>query len=381
MGKWTMGYTDDVLSYKLRDMIYASIERQKQHDGGQETHRISYDAVVQDLDQGDMFCSKLVDLLVYELADRRQRERVRPADLHSISDRTAHELRNLSHSRVYKRNNLRSIRPQSGFSSLHSRDQGVLFAEFTDDEDDNAMLGEAEGARINTAEYYDQYTNSVPFPLGSHSNASRVFPGRSPSLEESNSDDGVGFLGARYHARANAATEHSLHSLATDLSRRPSIRRRDYAARRRSQRGSTYDDSLDALHPESGPGPDASGSRVSGFDRAATTLPSPAFLSRRTMRRASENTSDPHTSSSRIRPFDITTSLAMPRLRRGGVQPPEMFADDRVHIPGLDEIAGRSPTMQWMRDDWGGPSTDPLNSLPTPRSSSPDESGTGPANI
>lgn len=154
----------------------------------------------------------------------------------------------------------------------------------------------------------------------------------------------------------------------TELTRRPTLHRRDLdfpgsrRNRSRNARSSTTGSSSQTTD---------SGNFWGDYERAST-MPSP--FSRRTMRQHSEegmNSARNRPSNNRHRSLHSGgSSSGSTSLRRGGVQPPEvMAAQTNVDGPIAMETLHRRidpPLANWdPRDEF-------LNSLPTPRSTSPD---------
>ncbi|KAJ4479192.1 hypothetical protein J3R30DRAFT_3475275 [Lentinula aciculospora] len=97
MGKWTIGYYDDVLSSKIKSLVSGVIKRSKLEKTEPE---INFERFVEELDIGDSFTTSLFDILVKELADRQSRSNMDDRKL--IGERTAKSLRTITSSnRVY----------------------------------------------------------------------------------------------------------------------------------------------------------------------------------------------------------------------------------------------------------------------------------------
>jgi len=150
-------YYDDVLSAKLKRLVSGAIKRsslEKDHPP------ITYEAFIQELDEGDSFTASMFDLLVKELAERRARHN--PYSKHLISSQTASSLHSLANSRVYQDRD-RYVRP-TGSSQFLSEYLSGAPDENAFDEDDDGMtvldgIGPGE-ARINH-ELYEAYVDPV----------------------------------------------------------------------------------------------------------------------------------------------------------------------------------------------------------------------------
>ncbi|KZT42982.1 hypothetical protein SISSUDRAFT_799752 [Sistotremastrum suecicum HHB10207 ss-3] len=400
MGKWTAEYTDDVFSFKLRNMVCGSIERLKKEKGDPQ---ITYEALVEDLDGGDSFCSSIIDVLV-RLADRRARRT--PADRRLISDYTAGSLRCLSHStRVYRdRTRHRHSSPfgvqNNGDFFVSSEPSHIRFPAFggsplSDDEEYIYVDGEYDGARL-PYEMYDAHRYPHPLVFGS---GRPPLPGSPPPEERSEPTD-VEVAPVPLGRSQSVRPRNS-----TNLVRQPSIHRRELEEASRRRRAANRS-SLNLSQPDR---PTAGGDSSSSMDISnllmnmedgdANTSSSGTASTRRTARRLLsaadvEGNSDTRNSSSRPSALFRSTigaitplypdsagsrpSHVLPRLRRGGVQPPEFF----VHHSTSDDAATRASYMAGLlgRPPSGWlprPENDDLNNLqvPTPRSSTSEEDG------
>jgi len=158
MGRWTNEYQDSVLTSKLKGLVSGAIKRAKLE---KSDPTISYRHFVEDLDAGDSFTTSVIEILVQELAERRLRSS--PDDRRLIADRTAKSLRMLATPiRVYReRRNLVSRR-MADYLSAPPDEMDVD----EDDDDFDAMLDRStmpEGVRINS-ELYDAYGSSWTAP-------------------------------------------------------------------------------------------------------------------------------------------------------------------------------------------------------------------------
>ncbi|KAF9021532.1 hypothetical protein BDZ89DRAFT_1071379 [Hymenopellis radicata] len=234
MGKWTPDYYDDVLHHKLKTIVSASIRRTALEKSESEP-TISYETFIEDLDAGDSFTTTVIDVLVKELADRRNRSTATESDKKRVSERTARSLRSIiSDSQIFRPRRLRRVISEVA----RSPSQQVVDL---DDEDFEGFLDASgninmEGVRQNPV--YEAYNSdgawadewatslvrtSSPDPLGIDAlSMPNTLPASSPPPQP---------------PRRNI-TSHS-HS----LTRQPSIRRptrsrtvdfNDFTSRRRS---------------------------------------------------------------------------------------------------------------------------------------------------
>ncbi|KAI0245875.1 hypothetical protein BJV78DRAFT_1136562, partial [Lactifluus subvellereus] len=154
----TSEYYDDVLGAKIKCLVSGAVKRSKLE---KSEPTISYEAFVEELDPGDAFTTTLTELLVREMAERRQRQAT--ADRRLISDRTAKGLRTLAApQRVYRDRGIRSLNARR---SLNLTDYLAMPPEEMELDDDNDSLesmvdpsGAVEGARMNS-DLYDTYAN------------------------------------------------------------------------------------------------------------------------------------------------------------------------------------------------------------------------------
>ncbi|KAH9959189.1 hypothetical protein BC827DRAFT_1111645, partial [Russula dissimulans] len=148
----TTEYYDDVLGAKIKSLVSGALKRSKLE---KLEPSISYETFVEDLDPGDSFTTTLTELLVREMAERRQRQ---TADRRLISDRTAKGLRTLAApQRVYRD---RSGRGAAARRTLNLSDYLSVPPEEMDLDDDNDSMesimdhsGAIEGARMNSDLY------------------------------------------------------------------------------------------------------------------------------------------------------------------------------------------------------------------------------------
>ncbi|EJF62351.1 hypothetical protein DICSQDRAFT_39920, partial [Dichomitus squalens LYAD-421 SS1] len=151
----TLEYHDEVLRNKIKNLVLGAIKRMKVE---QDDPSITYEAFVEELDEGDAFTATLVDVLVKELAERKQRPN--PGDRRLISERTAKSLRmQAAPLHVYRGSSLRD-RARRSVPLPPPRPYGTTFHDILSDSDGDeeygTMLGSSgqlEGAQINTDLY------------------------------------------------------------------------------------------------------------------------------------------------------------------------------------------------------------------------------------
>ncbi|KAI0375913.1 hypothetical protein BV20DRAFT_959967 [Pilatotrama ljubarskyi] len=279
MGKWTLEHHDEVLRNKIKSMVQGAVKRINVEKEGPS---ISYEAFVEELDEGDSFTTSLIDVLVKEMAERRTRPN--PVDRRLISERTAKVLRMQAaplhiyrggQSSLRERASRRSvpILPRHSFSTFHD-----LLSE-SDGEDDYGSVmnpsGPLEGARINT-DLYDAYfpsTYDLPGSLSRRADPEAGSPPPAPSAgpaESTRSSLIANGPRAQSPPAGRSIWHASVGGSGSSLTRQPSIRRpfrtrttefSEFTSRRRSAiRSSTT--------AEDGPRADSStdaGSRTSAF--------------------------------------------------------------------------------------------------------------------
>ncbi|KAI0720376.1 hypothetical protein C8T65DRAFT_801984 [Cerioporus squamosus] len=159
MGKWTLEYHDEVLRNKIKNLVQGAIKRMEVEKDGPS---ITYESFVGDLDEGDSFTTSLIDVLVKELAERRTRPNA--VDRRLISEKTAKSLRMQAASpQVYRgregtlRDRARRsvpIPPPRPYGTFHD-----ILSDSEGEEEYGTMLGSSgalEGARLNT-DLYEAY--------------------------------------------------------------------------------------------------------------------------------------------------------------------------------------------------------------------------------
>ncbi|KAK0243103.1 hypothetical protein EDD85DRAFT_813920 [Armillaria nabsnona] len=154
MGKWTSAYCDDVLNTKIKSLVSGAIKRAMLEKDKMEP-TISYRDFVEGLDPGDSFTTSIIDIMVKELADRRNRTNL--GDRKLIAERTAKSLRALSMD--YKSIRRRSVARRPMLSEYLTSPPARVVDMDDDDEFDHLldpMSSTIEGVRINS-NLYDAY--------------------------------------------------------------------------------------------------------------------------------------------------------------------------------------------------------------------------------
>ncbi|KAJ7249721.1 hypothetical protein B0H12DRAFT_1219840 [Mycena haematopus] len=372
MGRWTAEYQDDVFLSKLKGLVSGAIKRSKLEKA---EPTISYKHFVEDLDAGDSFTTTVIEILVQELAERRLRST--PGDRRLIADRTAKSLRLLATPiRIYRerRNTGRRTVNMAEYLTAPPDEMGM-----EDDDDefetmlDRATMQVPEGAaRTSSSELFDAY---YPPSWTTASAVRRSIPVAGPPTPAL-SDDSTPPPALSSPTTSRVGNVWSLPpaapgSLSHSLSRQSSIRRptrsrtvdfNEFTAQRRS---STRD--LRTAEPGAGDEPWSRTSRSTrrffpfsyqarrhdlrtGNDTQGdsageisddplylepeATLP---FYSFPTPSAASLHDGHPPETSE-----ERATRPVVPRLRRGGVRPPESLLLRRVS-PSLDIVTPPSP--------------------------------------
>ncbi|KAH8096735.1 hypothetical protein BXZ70DRAFT_334099 [Cristinia sonorae] len=151
MGRWTLDHHDNVLRNKLKNLISSAVKRNKLEKG---EPTITYEAFVEELDEGDAFTSALIDVLVKEMAERRTRPN--PIDRRLfISERTAKSLSLQASSRVYQSRSRRRF----NFLEYPTAPPPLDPSDTEDDFGQPHELPAPEGVRINT-DLYDAYAST-----------------------------------------------------------------------------------------------------------------------------------------------------------------------------------------------------------------------------
>ncbi|KAJ7126414.1 hypothetical protein C8R43DRAFT_1028877 [Mycena crocata] len=370
MGRWTNEYYDDVLNSKLKGLVSGAIKRSKLEKA---EPTISYKNFVEDLDAGDSFTTSVIEILVQELAERRLRSS--PGDRRLIADRTAKSLRLLATPiRIYRERRTTGRRTVNLTEYLTSPPDEM---EMEEDEDDFENLLEratvpVEGVRINS-ELYDAYG---PGSWASGSTTRRSFPTGgppTPALSDDSPPPTMPMLSPPTSTRSPVWTLPP--AAAGSLSRQPSIRRparsrtvdfNDFTSRRRSTTRDLRADpageepwtrnsqSTRRFFPFSyqtrrhdmhwNEGGEASGAEGSD-EPISYTEPTPSsatFYSFPTPISSSSSSNDGH--SAEISAERVTS--AAPRLRRGGIRPPESLLLRRVSPPVDVGTAPQSPASE-----------------------------------
>ncbi|PBK69969.1 hypothetical protein ARMSODRAFT_154305 [Armillaria solidipes] len=153
MGKWTSAHCDDVLNTKIKSLVSGAIKRAMLEKEKMEP-TISYRDFVEELEPGDSFTTSIIDIMVKELADRRNRTM---SDRKLIAERTAKSLRALSMD--YKSIRRRSVARRPMLSEYLTSPPARVVDMDDDDEFDHLldpMSSTIEGVRINS-NLYDAY--------------------------------------------------------------------------------------------------------------------------------------------------------------------------------------------------------------------------------
>ncbi|GBE79869.1 hypothetical protein SCP_0210710 [Sparassis crispa] len=164
MGKWTLEYHDDVLRNKMKSLVTGAVKRIRLEHG---EPLISYEAFVEELDEGDSFTASIIDVLVKEMAERRTRPN--PIDRRLISERTAKTLRmQAAPLHIYRnRHNLGRASSRRSFPFMDYAAQAEDTQGSDDDDEFGSVVGGGngpfEGVRLNT-ELFDAYNNAHELP-------------------------------------------------------------------------------------------------------------------------------------------------------------------------------------------------------------------------
>ncbi|TFY56320.1 hypothetical protein EVG20_g8970 [Dentipellis fragilis] len=349
MGKWTTGYYDDVLSSKIKSLVTGAMKRSRLEKA---EPTISFEAFVEDLDPGDSFTTTIIEILVKELAERRQRPKLE--DRRLVSSRTAKSLRMLAApQRIYPAAGGPRARRTLNLTDYLSAPPEEM--EVVDDDNDSLEslmdgAGGLEGARVNT-DLYDAYVG----PAWASSNHAASQRRLARHVLRDAADESRPRANSTTGPSASSSTSASSSSTLTRQStiRRPPARSRtvdfnDFTTRRRS---STRDAHEDAPSPRrffpptrrlEYPWPAGPAAATDHGDRGAP-VPLLALLngapptpSQRTFvpsdwrhvedsePRSDMPTPAPETDDEAPRP-------APPRLRRGGVRPPEAMLAQHHH--------------------------------------------------
>ncbi|KAF5363391.1 hypothetical protein D9756_000240 [Leucocoprinus leucothites] len=350
MGKWTPNYTDNVLNSKISALITGAINRA----AVEKEATITYDDFVNELDTGDAFTTSLIDILVKELAERHTRP-FQNDERRLIAPCTAERLISLANPRQIYRGERPGNRNHAGRRTYNLAEfMNIPSTEIDMDEEENdfgnfwdAATGSAEGARFN-ADIFDGY--------GSHgwpSISRRLGTTPSPPIEDEPLWRPHGPLSSTGRSTTWAAIPTSGNTSSNSLARHPSIRRptrrmvdfNDWTSRRRSAIRDTV-----GSHGE-GPESNPSFSLGTGGESSQTVRRFFPTVPRRAGRVPESRTEDrQRDDEGRVYPLGVSMerewspSLIMrgadphsspgsnstmsgdrplPRLRRGGVRPPE----------------------------------------------------------
>ncbi|KAF4575324.1 hypothetical protein EYR40_004933 [Pleurotus pulmonarius] len=152
MGKWSSEYHEVVLASKMGALVQGAIKRLKLE---KQEPIISYENFIQDLDGGDSFTASMVEILVRELSDRRNRGTA--ADCRLIADKTAKNLRLLATPLRIYRDTTAGVR-HHGRRNVHLTDYlsappEEMEMDDDDDEFESMLDGVMEGSRMNSEMY------------------------------------------------------------------------------------------------------------------------------------------------------------------------------------------------------------------------------------
>ncbi|KAJ7853866.1 hypothetical protein B0H13DRAFT_2254787 [Mycena leptocephala] len=361
MGRWTNEYSDDVFLSKLKGLVSGAIKRSKLEKA---EPTISYKHFVEDLDAGDSFTTTVIEILVQELAERRLR--TSPGDRRLIADRTAKSLRLLATPiRIYRE------RRNSGRRTVNMAEYLTAPPDELDMEEDD---DEFETLVRMNSELFDAYG---PPSWASGSMTRRSLPAAGPPTP-SLSDESTPPPGLSPPTTTRTTNVWSLPPAAPgslSLSRQSSIRRptrsrtvdfNEFTAQRRSsnrdQRADptgeepwtrtsrstrrffpfSYQTRRHDLHWNETPGEGTSAELSDDALYITEPEPTPSsatFYSFPTPISSSPSSHDGHPAETSE---ERATTSAAPRLRRGGVRPPESLLLRRVS-PALDLGAPQSP--------------------------------------
>ncbi|KAJ7771161.1 hypothetical protein DFH07DRAFT_243110 [Mycena maculata] len=386
MGRWTETYYDDVFSSKLKGLVSGAIMRSKLEKG--ELPTISFKNFVEDLDAGDSFTTSVIQILVEvnslvpfflfsllisrymkELAERRLRSS--PGDRRLIADRTAKSLRLLATPiRIYRER--RGARRSVNLTDYLTSPPDEMDMEEDDDEFENLLdrgTLPVEGVRINS-ELYDAYGPAT----WAGTTTRRAFPATvsppTPALSEDSPPPPA--LSPPTSIRNNVWSLPSPAQGSLALSRQPSIRRptrsrtvdfNEFTSRRRSStrdlraesggdeswaRSSqatrrffpfSYQTRRHDLHWNDAPG-ENSGAELSDEPLSYVTEPTPSSATFYSFPTPISSSASSSTDGQPAETSEERVSASAPRLRRGGVRPPESLLLRRVY-PTVD--APQSP--------------------------------------
>ncbi|CAL1700411.1 unnamed protein product [Somion occarium] len=161
MGRWTLDHHDDVLRSKLKSLVAGACKRAQLEKGEPS---ITYEAFVEELDEGDSFTTSLIDVLVKEMAERRIRPN--PNDRRLISERTAKTLRaQAAPLHIYRGRTARLPNRRFNASDYLSAPPDELELSASDEDLDTFAQTSSglEGVRLNS-ELYDAF-----LPVSYHS--------------------------------------------------------------------------------------------------------------------------------------------------------------------------------------------------------------------
>ncbi|KAF7352428.1 hypothetical protein MVEN_01207300 [Mycena venus] len=369
MGRWTAEYQDDVFLSKLKGLVSGAIKRSKLEKA---EPTISYKHFVEDLDVGDSFCTSVIEILVQELAARRLRSS--PGDRRLIADRTAKSLRLLATPiRIYRERRNPGRRAVNMAEYLTAPPDEMDMEE--DDDEFETMLDRAtmpvEGIRINS-ELFDAYyppswtsastaRRSLPAagpPTPALSDDSQPPPGLSPPTTTRTTNvwslppAAPGSLSLSRQPPHPAA--HSLAHAEPGAGDEPWTRtsrstRRFFPFSHQSRRHNLHVGGTGNDTPGEGSGSSAGDLSDEALYAEPEPLSSTTFYTFPTP--PVSGPSSLHDGHPAETSEERATSVGVPRLRRGGVQPPESLLLRRVS-PALD-LGGPALACELQRRSGG----------------------------
>ncbi|PPQ79493.1 hypothetical protein CVT25_003375 [Psilocybe cyanescens] len=393
MGKWTPNYVEDILHSKISSLVSGAIRRASV----EKEPSITYENFVNELDSGDSFTTSIIDILVKEIADRHTRPY---HDRKFLAERTIRTLRQLSsHARSY---------PGRMSGRSHSRRAVNLTEYFT-----------ASPNELEMDDDDDEYVEPVSLPGGSDSESARLnamhaefhasvwppAPTRRITASPSPVSDEWPLPPASWAAPASSSSTVA----PANLSRQPSIRRaaprtrlvdfNDYTARRRTTTRDTLSSRPDVVETVTEPREGLSSQTVRRFfpfprSRRHQTSTNPAWSEfSDTMSPDSDepmqyfiepsvgtwydyDPPEPRLSPEAESREETENLLRAPRLRRGGIRPPESMlsrhASPITIVTPATESTTPAPATVPQNESSSTPAPEEPVAYPTPGSSEND---------
>ncbi|KAJ3572271.1 hypothetical protein NP233_g3193 [Leucocoprinus birnbaumii] len=412
MGKWTPNYTDNVLNCKFSALMFvvclttgainrAAVEKEA---------TITYEEFVNELDTGDSFTTSLVDILVKELAERHTRP-FQNDERRMIAPRTAERLISLANPRQVYRGERPGNRNHAGRRTYNLAEfMNLPTTEDMEDEENDlgsfwdSATNPAEGARFNS-DLFDAYG-----PHGWASISRRLGTTPSPPLDDEPVWRPHGPLSSTGRTSTWTTIPTNSNS-ATALARHASIRRptrrmvdfNDWTARRRSAIRDTvgsHGEGSESSSPYALVGSGDSSQTVRRFfptnprrtgrvsdrleerqvDEEGRLNPVGVSMDREWSPSIVMRTGDAHSSSGSS--STLSEDRPLPRLRRGGVRPPETLYSryswstprfpiepSRTRSPSLTPTEPARPVSPpQAREEVAVLSSEPVVGYPTPGS-------------